>query len=670
MLLSRIQALMSGPYVPPVISDAYAAAVLADNPLAYYKMQEIAGTTLIDEKGAQNGNIEAGVTINSLSIRAGNYPSIRFNGTATGRCTIPNHSSNNFQLTNTWSKDFWVKAGLPNAGSVAGYLVMKLSNPSAGTNAYAARIDPQNLSNHVTTDGALQGGGVNYFSIGDTGMNDEVLSYASHVAVVRDPTLLSLYVDGVVEATKAILSTDIAINPGTAVEIGGNNSFPGSYNTRANMSDLAFYGTNLSASRIYAHYLAGLAGDGTFVYDSLDGGVGSIQYLSKYLGSYDGVNVTNQSSVVKYRPTAVQFNTTTSRLYTTITARYQFLKRKALTLDGWFYMTADSNLEGGVKDACLRGFNYPTSGTPTSAALLVIEGDASTTGKALRLDVWSSGGVKTTLRATLPSGDITKNTWHYYKITRSTTDVWNVEIDGTILTISTNTILAQNLEFGTGEATLGGINHSTFKLAFQGYLSEQRICRKVTSLSGIPSGVFETNSHIIDTFDSETYNNYGRLYSTLSSDTISGGKLTTGGGSEDYHYPLQLKKTRDSRSRIVVSQANDAGMALRVSDVNNAYLMRVCDASAPIGPNTVALFKKVGGSYTQVGSSVAISFTRGTTHTFEFQAVGTTFKVWMDGTLVTTWTDSSLTFGFSGFRTTGATGNNIYDTMEFNLPTV
>lgn len=104
-----------------------------------------------------------------------------------------------------------------------------------------------------------------------------------------------------------------------------------------------------------------------------------------------------------------------------------------------------------------------------------------------------------------------------------------------------------------------------------------------------------------------------------------------------------------------ITQAPDSGIVYRLIDVNNYYLLVVHDASASGTPNTLTLYKNVAGTFTSLGSS-AISFTRGTSHTFKLSVSGTSLTGYFDGISVITATDSSLSGpGWLGLRHNGAT---------------
>lgn len=90
------------------------------------------------------------------------------------------------------------------------------------------------------------------------------------------------------------------------------------------------------------------------------------------------------------------------------------------------------------------------------------------------------------------------------------------------------------------------------------------------------------------------------------------------------------------------SAASDSGLVLRFQDQSNFYLMTLSDASGVTPSTKVRVFKRVGGSFSQIGSSYNFTWARGTPHTFRFSMVGSDVTAYVDGVAVITGTDSSI----------------------------
>jgi len=111
---------------------------------------------------------------------------------------------------------------------------------------------------------------------------------------------------------------------------------------------------------------------------------------------------------------------------------------------------------------------------------------------------------------------------------------------------------------------------------------------------------------------------------------------------------------KDTAVELVCSQAKAGGFVLRYVDQNNFYLVQIYDNTGS-GVNTVLIYKRVAGTFTSLGTVLA-TFTRGTQYTFRAEIVGSEIKVYQNGTLLISATDSSLTSaGKVGLMQDGAT---------------
>ena len=87
------------------------------------------------------------------------------------------------------------------------------------------------------------------------------------------------------------------------------------------------------------------------------------------------------------------------------------------------------------------------------------------------------------------------------------------------------------------------------------------------------------------------------------------------------------------------------GFLFRCTDVNNFYMLQL-----RMGENTARLYKRVGGTYTQLGSDSATSLSAGTAHRVEIEAIGTTIRTYVDGVLKHNLTDATFSSGKIGVR--------------------
>lgn len=111
----------------------------------------------------------------------------------------------------------------------------------------------------------------------------------------------------------------------------------------------------------------------------------------------------------------------------------------------------------------------------------------------------------------------------------------------------------------------------------------------------------------------------------------------------------------DGTISLTLTQADDGGIAARVTDAKNYYLVAIRDASAVSTPNTVYLYKQISGTFTAIATA-SIAFTRGTSHIVSLTLSGTSLIVKFDGTAVITTTDSGITTsGWVGLRQNSTT---------------
>jgi len=84
---------------------AYADEVIADAPLAYWRLDETSGTTANDAIGSNHGTYTGGVTLNQPGIPSTGRPSVSLNGSS-GYVNIPHHAS--LSITGDLTVEAWV----------------------------------------------------------------------------------------------------------------------------------------------------------------------------------------------------------------------------------------------------------------------------------------------------------------------------------------------------------------------------------------------------------------------------------------------------------------------------------------------------------------------------------------------------------------------------------
>lgn len=224
----------------------YSAEVLADSPLAYYRLGEASGTTLVDSSGnARNGTYSGTPTFGTAGLLTGDTDTcVDFSGDDYATVT----SATWMNTPSTLTVEAWV-----------------VPDTITGDRIIASRTD-WGLGPSSSTRGwhlIIQGG---QFNVGlrmtDSTYHDAkvgptlTVGTKYHVALVWDTAVgWVLYINGASAASSAALVGKSLGNPGNALRISRENYGVGFFDGR--IDEVAIYGTALSASRIAAHYTAG-----------------------------------------------------------------------------------------------------------------------------------------------------------------------------------------------------------------------------------------------------------------------------------------------------------------------------------------------------------------------------------------------------------------------------
>jgi hypothetical protein len=237
--------------VPSVPIEAYKAAVLADSPTAYYRLGELTGTSAADASGNSNTGTYEGTPALGYPSLLGNDPNtaVVFNGSTQDVLTasVPSIAT----ATTAWSFDAWFMLG-PGLTASGGQSLWCARNSTGGS--------PQILHILISATGTAQivmrcNGNVGLVAPASTPKYNDLKRH--HIAVTRTTgKVWTIYVDGVSVAT----ATDTANS--------GFTSFDWTYIARNRtdntwfsgaIDEVAIYNGNaLSATRVLAHYQAGL----------------------------------------------------------------------------------------------------------------------------------------------------------------------------------------------------------------------------------------------------------------------------------------------------------------------------------------------------------------------------------------------------------------------------
>ena len=214
----------AGPFTP---GNFYAAAVQADGPTAYWKMDD-GNATLVDAVGGHNASLSGGAVEGIPgALDGGSDRAIDFNGSS-GSAT-----ANVTALWPTWTLEGWAKTN--NLG------VMHI-------------VEAAPVEFYVTADGNLE--------VSVTGIGNVVTLVSSpgladgnwhYVVASDDGTNVTLYVDGVPRASTTVFGGAASIT-GSSISI-AKASAGGSY-FNGPLDEVAVYNTALSPARVLAHFQA------------------------------------------------------------------------------------------------------------------------------------------------------------------------------------------------------------------------------------------------------------------------------------------------------------------------------------------------------------------------------------------------------------------------------
>jgi hypothetical protein len=180
-----------------------------------------------------------------------------------------------------------------------------------------------------------------------------------------------------------------------------------------------------------------------------------------------------------------------------------------------------------------------------------------------------------------------------------------------------------------------------------------------TSGSAIPGYIMQPDPYY-DTFAINSLASFSSTFdagggvATWAADTANS-RITSTGGSEPALIYTGFTQA-DMFVEADLDQSSNGGLECRRVDHNNLYALYIYDASSASGtPNTFQLDKIVGGAYTLLATG-AIVFPRGNLRRFRLSTIGSVISATVDGTLLASITDTSITSaGMAGLI--GGTGN-------------
>lgn len=208
---------------------AYAAAVLADAPLAYWKLDDAQlATVMTDYSGNARHGTYSGAALAQDPLHAGSVGAARGGFSGAGIASVA--SAAWMPVADTFTIEFWMRH--ENAGDAAGlvsryspgWIIWQRSGRLSVTMIPSGQQDKQGYT----------------FTVGQV----------VHYVLVCVSGRIKVYLNGVLSASYDWTGT-FGPAHSAALQIGG---YAGGNYSGATMSDVAYYGTALSAQRVAAHY--------------------------------------------------------------------------------------------------------------------------------------------------------------------------------------------------------------------------------------------------------------------------------------------------------------------------------------------------------------------------------------------------------------------------------
>lgn len=222
-----------------VAQTTYQAAVLADGPIAYYRFEEVSGTTAADTSG--NGN--AGTYTNSPTLGQSSAPqlgrAVRFDG-VDDFVQTPRTVGGNFTL------ELWVNttATCPTGGQAYEGNGLIWSDLGGLGNDFVLAC----LNNHASFFTGNPDTSIESTSVLNTGQWHHVVATRTQGGATQ------VFINGVLQATGTTNANLLDANP--IIAIGGNTLDNRYFNGL--IDEVAYYPTVLTPTRILAHFQAGV----------------------------------------------------------------------------------------------------------------------------------------------------------------------------------------------------------------------------------------------------------------------------------------------------------------------------------------------------------------------------------------------------------------------------
>lgn len=222
--------------------DVYRKLVLADTPVAYWRLGETSGTTANDISGnGRHGTYQGGVTLGQPGALVGDGDAAAWFDGVDDAVSVSNNTAFNFTATQDFSVECWLRGTWTQHGT----LIEKWSGD--GSYPFAVRVSDTGLVGCVRYDGTNNPGVSSPFALNDNQWH--------HLVFLKRLSNLLLYIDGQQVATTTDTTTGDTTNTSNLYfgKRGNNVVF-----YTGLLDEVAIYNYALSAEQVAAHYAAGV----------------------------------------------------------------------------------------------------------------------------------------------------------------------------------------------------------------------------------------------------------------------------------------------------------------------------------------------------------------------------------------------------------------------------
>lgn len=226
-------------------SDAYRAAVMADSPVAYWRLGEASGSTAADETGSYNGTYENTPTLSAAGAVTGN-DAVTLNGTDEYVSVAAAPISGTLSA---WTLECWAKGAAQDGKYILSLGSSSSNNPviAIASGLAVAGQSTGNLRPFVRDNSNSNTWGIDGTEAYGTAFD----SAWHHLVLTYDGTTGKAYIDGSQVGSKNFSAPATTLNRtaiGALLRASPALYFSGS------IDEAAIYNIALSAARISAHY--------------------------------------------------------------------------------------------------------------------------------------------------------------------------------------------------------------------------------------------------------------------------------------------------------------------------------------------------------------------------------------------------------------------------------